>query len=97
MHAIRLITPLLLAAGLSLAVALPALAQSDSEPTPDITTRQEADRTLREYRIDGELYAIEIRPSSGSSYYLVDHDGNGNFERQQGERIAVPDWVLKTR
>ncbi|PXX95051.1 DUF2782 domain-containing protein [Halomonas sp. LBP4] len=87
---------LLLALGLSLSLAGPALAQSASEVEPDITIRQEEDRTIREYRINGELYAIEIRPSRGPSYYLVDHDGDGNFERQDGDRIAVPQWILHT-
>ncbi|MDI5932466.1 DUF2782 domain-containing protein [Halomonas kalidii] len=87
---------LLLALGLSLALASPALAQSATEVEPDITIRQEEDRTIREYRVNGELYAIEIRPANGPSYYLVDHDGDGNFERQEGDRIAVPQWILHT-
>lgn len=82
--------------GLALVTTGPALAQSDADLEPDITIRQEEDRTLREYRINGELYAIEVRPSRGASYYLVDHDGDGNFERQDGDRIAVPQWVLRT-
>ena len=90
----RTLTALLL--GLSLLAAGPALAQSASDLEPDITIRQEEERTIREYRINGELYAIEIRPSRGPAYYLVDHDGDGNFERQEGDRIAVPQWILRT-
>ncbi len=82
--------------GLALVVTGPALAQSTDDLAPDITTRQEEDRTIREYRINGELYAIEVRPDRGPAYYLVDHDGDGNFERQEGDRIAVPQWVLRT-
>ncbi|WP_086830704.1 DUF2782 domain-containing protein [Halomonas aestuarii] len=88
------------ALGLALILALVgsagALAQSSSDLEPDITIRQEDDRMIREYRVNGELYAIEIRPSAGPSYYLVDHDGDGDFERREGDRIAVPEWVLKT-
>ncbi|CAM3595494.1 DUF2782 domain-containing protein [Halomonas lysinitropha] len=87
-------TALLLA--LALTTGGSALAQSSGDLEPDITVRQEEDRTIREYRVNGELYAIEIRPSSGPSYYLVDHDGDGDFERREGDRIAVPQWVLKT-
>ncbi|MBB3231765.1 DUF2782 domain-containing protein [Halomonas stenophila] len=90
----RLLSALLVGACLS-AAAVPLLAQSSDDVEPDITIRQEEDRTIREYRVNGELYAIEIRPSTGPSYYLVDHDGDGNFERQQGDRIAVPQWVIK--
>ena len=95
MRTLRSLSALLLALGL-LVAALPALAQSDEALAPDITIRQEEERTIREYRVNGELYAIEIRPSTGPSYYLVDRDGDGNFERQEGDRIAVPEWVLKT-
>lgn len=90
----RLLIALILAQGITLTGAA-ALAQSSTEVEPDITIRQEADRTIREYRINGELYAIEIRPASGPAYYLVDQDGDGNFVRQEGDRIAVPQWVLK--
>ncbi|MFG6176788.1 DUF2782 domain-containing protein [Halomonas sp. THAF12] len=83
-------------AGLALLTAgLPALAQSSTDVEPDITIRQEEDRTIREYRVNGALYAIEIQPAVGPSYYLVDRDGDGDFERQNGQRIAVPEWVLK--
>lgn len=81
--------------GFALVACGPALAQSSPDLEPDITIRQEEDRTIREYRINGALYAIEIRPSRGPSYYLVDHDGDGNFERQDGDRLAVPQWILR--
>ncbi|WP_016856528.1 DUF2782 domain-containing protein [Halomonas smyrnensis] len=77
------------------AAALPAAAQSSTDVEPDVTIRQEEDRTIREYRVNGALYAIEIRPASGPAYYLVDRDGDGDFERQDGQRIAVPEWVIK--
>lgn len=96
MNTRRSLTALLLALCLALAANTQVLAQSSADLEPDITIRQEEDRTIREYRVNGELYAIEIRPSSGPSYYLVDHDGDGNFERQEGDRIAVPQWILRS-
>ena len=92
----RSLSVLPLALVMALAIGGSAVAQSSSDLEPDITIRQEEERTIREYRVNGELYAIEIRPSSGPSYYLVDHDGDGDFERREGDRIAVPQWVLKT-
>ncbi|MBB3192029.1 DUF2782 domain-containing protein [Halomonas cerina] len=88
-----LLVAVLLAGGMG--VIGPVSAQSSADVTPDITIRQEDDRTIREYRVNGELYAIEIQPAVGPSYYLVDHDGDGDFTRHQSERIAVPEWVLK--
>ena len=76
---------------LTLAPTASALAQSTE---PDITVRQEQDRTILEYRLNDRLYAIEIRPAQGAGFFLVDHDGNGNFERQEGNQVAVPEWVL---
>ncbi len=92
----RPITALLLTLALALVSTAGVLAQSSADLEPDITVRQEEERTIREYRINGELYAIEIRPASGPSYFLVDHDGDGDFERREGDRIAVPQWVLQT-
>ncbi len=40
---------------LGLAAPSTALAQSSTDVTPDITIRQEDDRTIREYRVNGEL------------------------------------------
>lgn len=68
-------------------------AQEDSD-APDITVRQEENRTIREYRVNGQLYAIKIEPTAGPSYFLVDDDGDGDFRRSDNERIAVPSWVL---
>ncbi len=70
------------------------LAQQDNSVQPDITVRQEEDRTVREYRVNGQLYAIEIKPKVGPSYFLVDDDGDGDFRRSNNERIAIPSWVL---
>ncbi len=90
----RLLAVLALGAGLS--TAGPAvLAQSGADVQPDITIRQEEERTIREYRVNGVLYAIEVQPAAGPSYYLVDHDGDGDFTRHESERIAVPEWVIK--
>ncbi|WP_163558399.1 DUF2782 domain-containing protein [Halomonas sp. NO4] len=87
--------PAILCLALGFAFAAPAHAQSGSQAEPEITVRQEAQRTLREYRVNGELYAIEIRPADGADYYLVDRDGDGNFDRQENAPQTVPDWVQR--
>lgn len=63
-------------------------------PSPDITTREEQDRTLEEYRINGRLYAIKITPKQGQPYFLVDRNGDGNFQMERNLHIAVPQWTL---
>ncbi|WP_414500995.1 MULTISPECIES: DUF2782 domain-containing protein [unclassified Zymobacter] len=95
-----------LALGLVVTAAVPGLttvaAHADDKPaatqaqqqTPDITTRQEKDQTIEEYRIHGKLYAIKITPSRGEPYMLVDHSGDGNFQMERNLRIAIPEWTL---
>ncbi|GAB2793613.1 DUF2782 domain-containing protein [Halomonas shantousis] len=85
-----------LALGLFTLFATPlVLAQQQESPTPDVTIRQEDNRTVKEYRVNGRLYAIEIVPSVGPSYYLIDDDGDGNFERSNDANDVVPpSWVL---
>lgn len=93
--------PTLLATGLLLAVtALSApLAVAESEaPKPQITSRQQDDRQLREYRVNGHLYAIEIIPKGGTPFFLLDSDGNGNFIKSSvtsASQLKVPGWALK--
>lgn len=82
--------------GLALLATGPSLAHASAAPEPDVTTREEEDRTVREYRINDALYAIEIRPAQGASYYLVDQDGDGNFVRQEDNGTDVPSWVPRS-
>ncbi len=64
-------------------------------PEPEITIRQEADRSIEEYRINGQLYAIKVIPKVGEPYYLVDSEGDGQLDkRQERGRLSVPSWIL---
>ncbi len=52
---------------------------------------------VREYRVNGILYMIEIVPSKGPSYYLVDTDGDGNMETRRQSAIPtmqIPRWTI---
>lgn len=64
-------------------------------PEPEITIRQEAERTIEEYRINGQLYAIKIIPKVGEPYYLVDSEGDGQLDkRHERGHLSVPSWIL---
>ncbi|WP_417596182.1 DUF2782 domain-containing protein [Oceanospirillum sp.] len=83
---------------LSLSLTLPvnkALAESQ-QPEPEITIRDGGDRTLYEYRANGILYAIKVKPKAGPEYFLVDANGDGNFVRKETTRksFLIPEWVL---
>jgi len=65
---------------------------------PQITIIQRGDKMIREYRLNGHLYAVKITPQRGVPYYLIDADGDGYMEGQfydnSGRGLATPQWVL---
>lgn len=55
------------------------------------------DGRIKEYRVNGQLYMVEITPAKGPHYFLVDSDGDGTLDRRQNgpsEGIEVPRWTL---
>ena len=62
---------------------------------PDVTIRQEGDKTIEEYRLNGFLYAIKITPSKGAPYFLVAVDDDGNFTRADSPNgMRIPSWKI---
>ncbi|SPJ32990.1 DUF2782 domain-containing protein [Kushneria phyllosphaerae] len=82
------------------AAALLALASISpaalAEPRGQVTTQQQGDRLVHEYRLDGRLYAIEIIEGQQRTV-LLDTDGDGNFRRQPADaEITPPAWTQKS-
>ena len=75
---------------------IPEPLQSGESMEPDINIIQEDDRTVEEYRMNGQLYMIKVTPSIGKPYYLMDSDGDGSLETKSFELDsgAVPNWIL---
>lgn len=65
---------------------------------PQITIILRGDDIVREYRLNGHLFAVKITPRSGPPYYLIDADGDGDMESRfldnNDARIIVPQWVV---
>lgn len=65
---------------------------------PQITIFQRGNNMVREYRLNGHLYAVKIIPARGAPYYLIDADGDGYMEGQffdgLNSQIIAPQWVL---
>jgi hypothetical protein len=64
---------------------------------PEVTIIKQKDRTVTEYRMNGELYMIRIVPQVGFPYYLVDRDGDGQLESRYNRLepdILVPSWMI---
>ena len=78
--------------------APPAMPSDDREGLePEVTIIRRDDRTIEEYRVNGQIYMIKVTPSKGYPYYLVDADGDGELESRRNEldpRILVPSWVI---
>ena len=76
---------------------LPLPVQSGETMEPDITIIRRGEKTITEYRVNGELYKIKITPDIGPAYYLIDSNGDGNLDvRETGldKDLNVPQWVL---
>jgi hypothetical protein len=75
----------------------PSVAPEKGPAVPEVTIRRVETGVIREFRLGGRLYMIEIAPSVGPSYFLVDTDGDGSLETRYSDldpRIAIPAWVL---
>ena len=87
----------LMLAGLLAFAPLVAMAADDDAPSgePHVTIRQEGDKTIQEYRVNGFLYAIKVVPKHGKPYFLVRADGSdGNFIRSDQPDKLIPQWEI---
>ncbi|MBH2036389.1 MAG: DUF2782 domain-containing protein [Pseudomonadales bacterium] len=86
----------LLLTGLLAISSLYAIAAEDAPAAdPDVTIRQDGDKTIQEFRQNGFLYAIKITPKNGKPYFLVRADGSeGNFIRSDQPDMLIPSWEI---
>lgn len=90
----RTLHRLLLASLLALS-PLVVMAEDAPSADPDVTIRQDGDKTIQEYRQNGFLYAIKITPKNGKPYFLVRADGSeGNFIRSDQPDMLIPAWEI---
>ena len=90
----RTLHSLLLASLIALS-PLSVMAEDAPGGEPDVTIRQDGDKTIQEYRQNGFLYAIKITPKSGKPYFLVRADGSeGNFIRSDQPDMLIPAWEI---
>jgi hypothetical protein len=69
---------------------IPPKVQSEQlEPT--VTIREEEERLIEEYRMDGRIYMVKVTPKKGGiSYYYVDTNGDGKLELDVDQRAMNP-------
>lgn len=72
---------------------LPSLDREAIEPEVTITTK--GTEIHEEYRYNGQLYMVKVKPAKGPPYYLI-YDERGNMKRSDIEPdIIAPSWVIK--
>ncbi|WP_165678167.1 DUF2782 domain-containing protein [Metapseudomonas otitidis] len=85
----------LLLAGLLALLPVSVFAEDEApSPEPDVTIRQDGDKTIQEYRVNGFLYAIKVTPKGGKPYFLVRADGDSNFIRSDNPDMLIPQWEI---
>ena len=91
----RTLNRLLLAGLLSVAPLVAIAADDAPSAEPEVTIRQEGDKTIQEYRQNGFLYAIKVTPKVGKPYFLVRADGtDANYIRSDQPDMLIPAWKI---
>lgn len=62
----------------------------DEQLEPTVTIREEEDRRIEEYRINGRIYMIKVTPKKGIPYYYIDSDGDGQLELDLTQQALNP-------
>lgn len=66
----------------------PKIQEEQIEPT--VTIREEEERLIEEYRINGQIYMVKITPRGGIPYYYIDTDGDGKLELDVDKQALNP-------
>jgi len=86
------IAPLLIAAPLLLS-ACASMGDDAAPPVPanaveSVRTESNGD-VISEYRVQGQLRMVRVKPARGPVYYMIDSNGDGRLDRSKGEVSPV--------
>ena len=62
----------------------------DEQLEPTVTIREEEDRRIEEYRLNGRIYMIKVTPKNGIPFYYIDTDGDGQLELDMDQQALNP-------
>ena len=62
----------------------------DEQIEPTVTIREEEDRRIEEYSLNGKVYMVKVTPAKGPPFYYVDTDGDGTLELDERSRALNP-------
>lgn len=61
---------------------------------PDVTIIEGEERTIYEYRQNGNLRMVKIVPNWGKPYYLYPRDGTTGFGDLEKADMLLPTWLI---
>ncbi|MBL1142255.1 MAG: DUF2782 domain-containing protein [Proteobacteria bacterium] len=75
---------------------LPDPIESGENIEPVVTIKRDGDAVIEEYSVNGNVYMVKVTPAIGPVYYLVDNNGDGEFNvrRHELDQVVVPQWIL---
>ena len=84
---------LMIAAPLLLSACASAGDDADVPPIPanaveSVRTQSNGD-VISEYRVQGQLRMVRVKPARGPAYYMIDSNGDGRLDRSKGEVSPV--------
>lgn len=71
-----------------------AHAAETAQQGPDVTLIEGEERTIYEYRQNGQLRLVKIIPRNGRPYYLAPLDPSKDFGDFDKADIVVPQWEI---
>ena len=70
---------------------------SFADDAPPIRIIPKKKHSVVEYRLNGKIVMIKITPKKGASYFLVDSNGDGAFNKRAPDfapELLIPQWTL---
>ena len=87
------IAALLMAAPLLLSACASLGADADAPPIPanavESTHTESNGDVISEYRVQGQLRMVRVKPARGPAYYMIDSNGDGRMDRSKGDVAPV--------
>lgn len=70
---------------------------SEADLGPEVNILKKKHANIEEFRSNGKVYMIKVKPKKGPAYYLVDADGDGELDTRRNDlqpNFLIPSWVL---
>lgn len=76
---------------------MPMPVEDSEEMEADITIIRRKDKTIQEFRKNGQLYKVKIIPDIGPAYYFIDTNGDGNMDVRRDDldpHLNINQWKI---